>query len=62
MAKFCGKCGSKLDQTTGLCPECDADKIERNKRKKKILRLKIILGILILVIATGGSIYLLAHY
>ena len=63
MAKFCGKCGSKLDQTTGLCPNCDADKIERHKqRKKKILRLKIILGSLILVIATGGSIYLLARF
>lgn len=26
MAKFCGKCGAKLDETTGLCPNCDADK------------------------------------
>lgn len=23
MAKFCGKCGSKLDEATGLCPICD---------------------------------------
>lgn len=23
MAKFCGKCGSKLDPTTGLCPQCN---------------------------------------
>ena len=23
MAKFCGKCGSKLDETTGLCPNCN---------------------------------------
>lgn len=23
MAKFCGKCGAKLDETTGLCPNCD---------------------------------------
>lgn len=22
MAKFCGKCGSKLDEKTGLCPQC----------------------------------------
>ena len=29
MAKFCGKCGSKLDETTGLCPNCDAAKIKR---------------------------------
>lgn len=36
MAKFCGKCGTKLDEITGLCPNCDAVKIERlNKKKKK---------------------------
>lgn len=23
MAKFCGKCGSQLDELTGLCPMCD---------------------------------------
>lgn len=29
MAKFCGKCGAKLDETTGLCPNCDADKLKK---------------------------------
>lgn len=29
MAKFCGKCGSKLDEVTGLCPNCDADKLNK---------------------------------
>ena len=29
MAKFCGKCGTRLDETTGLCPNCDADKLKR---------------------------------
>ncbi len=24
MAKFCGKCGSRLDEKTGACPKCDA--------------------------------------
>ena len=28
MAKFCGKCGSRLDESTGLCPNCDAEKIK----------------------------------
>ena len=28
MAKFCGKCGSKLDEATGLCPNCDAEKLK----------------------------------
>lgn len=32
MAKFCIKCGSRLDETTGLCPNCDAK--ELNKRAK----------------------------
>ena len=27
MAKFCGKCGSKLDDVTGLCPRCDRDQL-----------------------------------
>lgn len=29
MAKFCGKCGSRLDEATGLCPNCDAEKIKQ---------------------------------
>ena len=29
MAKFCGKCGTKLDEATGLCQNCDADKLKR---------------------------------
>lgn len=29
MAKFCGKCGTKLDGVTGLCPNCDAEKIKK---------------------------------
>lgn len=33
MAKFCGKCGAKLDEATGLCPNCDADKL--NERAEK---------------------------
>ncbi len=30
MAKFCGKCGTRLDEITGLCPNCDAEKIKEN--------------------------------
>ncbi len=30
MAKFCGKCGTKLDEVTGLCPNCDAEKMENS--------------------------------
>lgn len=29
MAKFCKKCGSKLDEVSGKCPNCDADKLNK---------------------------------
>ncbi|MDE6662607.1 MAG: zinc ribbon domain-containing protein [Lachnospiraceae bacterium] len=35
MAKFCGKCGTKLDEATGLCPNCDADKLKNKKAISK---------------------------
>ncbi len=41
MAKFCGKCGTKLDETTGLCPKCEAEKLveasenSTNEKKKE---------------------------
>lgn len=34
MTKFCRKCGSKLDDTTNLCLNCDAGKIKRHYNKK----------------------------
>lgn len=34
MAKFCGKCGAKLNESTGLCPNCDAGKIKQHYDKK----------------------------
>ena len=52
MAKFCGKCGSKLDQTTGLCPNCDADKI-RKRKKRKILKRCIGLAAFLLLVCIG---------
>lgn len=39
MAKFCGKCGSKLDETSGLCPNCDAVKIEDSSTQKKSIEI-----------------------
>lgn len=36
MAKYCKKCGTQLDEETGLCPKCDAKEIKRlNKQNKK---------------------------
>ena len=35
MAKFCGKCGSRLDVNTGLCPHCDREKLETTRELPK---------------------------
>ncbi len=29
MARFCGNCGSKLDEKTGVCPKCNVKKIQK---------------------------------
>lgn len=31
MAKFCGKCGAKLNEETGKCPNCDKTEVVKNK-------------------------------
>ena len=36
MAKFCGKCGSRLDVNTGLCPHCGQEKLETIQGLPKI--------------------------
>lgn len=38
MANFCVKCGSRLDKATGLCPNCDAEKIKQYYNKLKLKR------------------------
>ncbi len=35
MAKFCGKCGSRLDEATGLCPRCDAEQLRQLKEQPR---------------------------
>lgn len=40
MAKFCGKCGAKLDETTGRCPKCCAGNAENLKNRKADKRQK----------------------
>lgn len=38
MPKFCGKCGSRLDETTGLCPNCDESKIKEDLQCGKMMK------------------------
>ena len=35
MGSFCGKCGNPIDETTGLCPVCDAVPVEPEPVKKE---------------------------
>lgn len=55
MAKFCGKCGAKLNKKNGLCPKC-------NSKKKKISLLKIMVTILCLFIVLTGVTGILVYY
>lgn len=57
MSKFCGKCGSKINEETGICPVCDRETItlvekqeqkSPSKRKGLFLALFILLGIVLL--------------
>lgn len=39
MGKFCGRCGARLNEATGLCPNCDAKKsMHRDERLSGILK------------------------
>lgn len=56
MAKFCGKCGSKLDEVTGLCPNCDAEKVEQTNKKKKKRTGKFLLRLFVVILVLAGVI------
>lgn len=59
MSKFCGKCGSKLDEKTGLCQNCEnfvqynSDNLMMKKSPKGlVLKTTIVFFILIIVLLT----------
>lgn len=63
MANFCEQCGSKIDQTTGLCPNCNKAKKRNKKNSKNIHRKskknkiwKWLLGLLVIIILACGII------
>lgn len=64
MAKFCGKCGSRLDKKSGLCPSCDKQRlnalyrIELKRRIPKRMVAIILSGSLLATIVIGGFGYL----
>lgn len=38
MDKFCKKCGSKIEEATGLCPKCDAEKLKKRSAESEKVR------------------------
>lgn len=57
MAKFCGKCGTKLNTKTGLCPKC-----KKENRMKRPSPFKILIVVFLLFIILGGTIGGLVYY
>ena len=72
MAKFCGKCGAGLDEDTGLCPNCDAEKIKKQatlrkkeaKKKHKAAKmfLKLLMWFMFIVLIVCCVLGILTYY
>lgn len=66
MDKYCVKCGARLNETTGMCPNCDAEKIKRRKHtgRQKICRFlkKLFLFLIVFVILAGVVIGSLLYF
>ena len=73
MAKFCGKCGSRLDEATGLCPRCDNSEEmsqenkelqesnggpKKTKKRKVWLRVFVVVLVLLVGIGTGAILWI----
>lgn len=53
MAKFCGKCGTRLDEKTGVCPNCDVGIVHKTSQKLSPPAHKVARKIRISVVAVG---------
>lgn len=51
MEKYCGKCGSRLDEDIGLCPRCDKKKLAKRKRTASRITPVYIAAVLLLAAA-----------
>lgn len=65
MAKFCGRCGAKLDQETGLCPNCDLCKQKKREKSDKRKRSKaftfILIGIVLTLFIGSTAVIIVLH-
>lgn len=59
MVRFCRKCGSKLDEKTGLCPKCGVNSIggKMNSKKKRMFLIPTTVFALII-----GASLVLSHF
>lgn len=69
MARFCGKCGNRLDEDTQLCPNCDAEMVRAFKRnaassRKKMAMFFLKLALLLLLLSglTIITLGVMTHY
>lgn len=65
MAKFCGKCGSRLDEATGLCPRCDQPQQKKKQKPVKAKKKRSFwktFGILLLILALMAGLLLALMY
>lgn len=57
MSKFCEKCGEKLDESTGLCPNCSLSPKKNKKKKKGFVITCIVIVFLLVAIAVTTVVY-----
>lgn len=70
MAKFCGKCGTRLDEKNGFCPKCDVIQHDRGERtdnrqfgqRVKNFFLKCLISLLITAILAVAAAGLLVYF
>ena len=56
MAKFCGECGTKIDATTGLCPNCDTEKLKLQDGKSNFPKKRSAAGVFAIVLLVAVAV------
>ena len=60
MHNFCSQCGQKLDQKTGLCPQCNREVLVKESKQRKLMIAAIIILCCISLAAIGVIVALLS--
>ena len=62
MAKYCGKCGSKLDEKTGLCPRCGTNEKGSKPKWKMIKRKRRVFLLISVMIVVLAGVFALSYF